>query len=704
MSNFSRLFNPRGVAIVGATEDEGRAGGQALQAIARHGYAGGIFPVNPNYDVIGEHTCFHSVADIAEPCDLAVIAVPARLVPGVIEQCGDRDISFAVVLGGGFREAGAEGIANEERMLAAAKAGGVRLIGPNCLGLVNIHQKVYAGFGSITKPPDLKPGPVSVVIQSGGFGNSMVIQSAAQGVGFRHVVASGNESDIKTPELINAFVDDPQTKVILAYLEGVADGRGLMAAARRAMAAGKPLIILKCGNSRQGLRAAASHTANLTSSYDVFRAALKQCGVIQVKDTHEVSDYAQCFASGRAANGRNVVVMGGSGGSAVAFSDAADEVDLMLTPLADDTMAVLHENLPSVASLENPVDYAAGFISDANAARFQRALDAILADPNVHQVGLLLATSSGRAMFNGVSGVAQALKKTDKPIMLFCSIPYDAGPQGYDLIAAEQIPLVPSPRRIAYAMAALADYTEALEQRERYTASPEPDPSAYRLPPLPDRAVTLDEHESKSVLRSFDVPVTRDTLVLPGAALPANVTFPAAIKIVSRDIAHKSDIGGVRLGVNNQAELEQAVTEVLANAERAAPEAGIAGVLVSEMIHDGMEIIVGVIDDACFGPVVAFGLGGVFAETLRDLSYRVAPFDSAQAHAMIREIRGAKLFDGVRGQPARDVSALASFLVKVSEMAWLLRDRVAEMDINPVLVLPEGEGVVAADALIVLKA
>jgi acetate---CoA ligase (ADP-forming) len=701
MSDFTRLFNPRGVAIIGATEDTIRAGGQALDAITRNGYSGGIFPVNPNYDTLLKLRCYKSVADIDQPCDVAIVAIPAKHVPGIIEQCGAKGIPFAVVLGGGFRETGPEGVTNEEQMLAAVRKGNVRIIGPNCLGLVNIHQKVFTGFGSITKPPMLKPGPVSAVIQSGGFGNSVVIQTAAARVGFRYVVASGNESDIQAPELINAFVDDPETKVILAYLEGVADGRALMAAARRALAAGKPVIILKAGNTQQGLRAAASHTANLTSSYDIFRAAFKQCGVIEVTDTHEAGDYAQCFASGRQARGRNVVVMGGSGGSAVGFSDAADEVGLKLVQLSDKTMTVLRECLPNVASLENPVDYAAGFISDKNMPRYQRALDAVLADPDVHQVGMLFATTTGRTMYNGVTGVVETMKNTDKPILAFCSIPYEAGPEGFDLIEANNIPMQPSPRRVAYAMGKLADYYDSLQQRERICNPPQP--KARALPPLPAGAVTLDEVESKNVLRAFGVPVTRDVLVAPGAALPANLKFPVAVKIASRDIAHKSDIGGVRLNVPDAAQLEKAIAEVLSNAKRAVPQANIAGTIVAEMIADGLETIVGVVNDACFGPVVAFGLGGILAETIRDVTYRVAPFDKIEAHSMICEIRGAKLFDGVRGQPARDVEALADLLVAVSDMAWLMRERVAEMDINPVLVRPVGKGVVAADALVVLK-
>ncbi|MBM3344496.1 MAG: acetate--CoA ligase family protein [Betaproteobacteria bacterium] len=586
-------------------------------------------------------------------------------------------------------------------MLAAAKKTGVRIIGPNCLGLVNVHARVFAGFGSITKPPMLKPGPVSAVIQSGGFGNSVVIQTGAARVGFRYVVASGNESNIQAPEMIDAFVDDPETKVILAYLEGIADGRALMAAARRALAAGKPVIVLKAGNSEQGMRAAASHTANLTSSYGIFRAALKQCGVIEVIDTHEAGDYAQCFASGRLAKGRNVVVMGGSGGSAVGFSDAADEMGLKLIPLSANTMKVLREELPNVASLENPVDYAAGFISDKNMPKYQRALDAVLADPDVHMVGMLFATTTGRTMYNGVEGTAQALKKTDKPILAFCSIPYETAREGFDLLEKAGIPMQPSPRRVAYAMGRIADYYDTLQRRERIVHPREPQPRA--LPPLPAGKVTLDEHESKNVLRAFDVPVANDVLVAPGAALPAKVNFPVAVKIASRDIAHKSDIGGVRLNVQDNTQLEQAVAEVLANAKRAAPNAHIAGTLVSEMITDGLEVIVGAVHDACFGPVVAFGLGGILAETIRDVTYRVPPFDKIEALSMVRELRGARLFEGVRGQPPRDVDALADLLVAVGDMAWLMRERLAELDINPVLVRPKDKGVVAVDALLVLK-
>ena len=283
-TDFTRMFNPRGITIVGANPDLSRPGRQTLLALERHGYGGGVYPVNPRYQEIGGKKCYASVADIDGPVDVAVVALQAKYVPDVMTQCGRKGIRFAVVLGGGFREVGPEGAQLEQQMLAAARAGGVRFIGPNCLGYKNVHDHVFACFGSITRAPDLQPGPVSALIQSGGYGNSMVIQCGYAGVGFRYLVASGSESDIKTTEIIDAYVDDPETKVILTYLEGVHDGRAFMASARRALAAGKPLVVVKAGNTRQGERAAASHTAFMTVSYDIYRAAFKQCGVLEVED------------------------------------------------------------------------------------------------------------------------------------------------------------------------------------------------------------------------------------------------------------------------------------------------------------------------------------------------------------------------------------------------------------------------------------
>jgi acetyltransferase len=703
MTSFERLFDPRGIAVIGASADPTRTGGQTVDALARYGYSGAVYPVNPRYREIGAWRCYATPEEIDGACDIAVIALPAPQVPDMVQRCARMGVPYGIVLGGGFRETGAEGESRERAMVEAARAHGMRLIGPNCLGLVSTENKVYAGFGSLVREPQLAPGPVSAVLQSGGFGNSLVIRCALAGVGFRNVVMSGNEADITAPELIDAYVDDPSTRIILAYLEGIGDGRAFMAAARRALAANKPLIAWKAGNTRQGTRAAASHTANLTGSYDVFRAAFRQCGVIEVHDVDEAADFALCLLAGRRARGRNVAVMGGSGGSAVVFCDTADEVGLTLAPPSESTMTVLRENLPNVASLVNPIDYAAGYPRPGDEPRLSKALEAVLVDPNVDQLGLLYATVLGNTLELGATVLAQAAARSDKPVLAFSVMPRELAGVGQDILKEAGIAVLPSPARVARAMGMLADYSEALAQRDRTDEMLAiPDLPTYTLPPGP---VTLDERESKSLAALFGIPITRDVLLDSKrlADPPVGLRFPVAVKVVSRDIAHKTDIDAVRLGVRDAGELAAAAAEVIENARRARPQAHIAGALACEMIDDGLETIVGVVNDAAFGPVVALGLGGVLAESLRDVTFRIAPFGLDSARKMIGELRAASIFGGVRGKPARDVEALAHTLVRIASMAWILRSRIAEIDINPLLVRPQGAGVVAADALIVLR-
>jgi acetyltransferase len=698
------MFNPRGIAIVGANPDLSRPGRQTVLALERHGYQGGVYPVNPKYQEIGEKKCYASIADIDGPVDVAVVALQAKYVPDVITQCSRKGIRFAVVLGGGFREIGPHGAQLEQQMLAAAHAGGVRFIGPNCLGYKNIHDHVFACFGSITRAPDLKPGPVSALIQSGGYGNSMVIQCGYAGVGFRYLVASGSESDIKTTEIIDAYVDDPGTKVILAYLEGVHDGRAFMASARRALAAGKPLVVVKAGNTRQGERAAASHTAFMTAAYDSYRAAFKQCGVVEVQDIADAADILQTLVGGRLARGRRVAVMSGSGGSLVSFADGADHHELTLTPLNEETQAILREHVPSIGSVVNPVDLTAGYQRAENMPRYVKCIEAILADPGIDQLGVFLATGGGETLVQSAKAIVAARNPGNKPILVFSALPPELTVDGRSILHEAGIPPLATPHRVAAAMGKLADYSWARQRAARL--STEYVPASRPLPTLPSGSGTLDEHSAKEILRAFGLSVTRDVLLDANAAtprLPPHMRYPVAVKIVSRDIAHKTDIGGVRLGIADAAQLEHAFAEILANATKAARNAVVSGVLASEMVSDGIETIIGVLNDSVFGPVVVFGMGGVLAETLRDTTYRVAPFDVETAREMIGELRAAVVFDSLRGQAPRDKDALAKTLSAVSEFAWLARARVAEMDLNPVLARPAGAGVAIADALIVLK-
>lgn len=703
MSGFERLFNPRGIAIVGASADAGRPGGQTVRALQREGFAGGIYPVNPKYTEVAGYVCHAALDRITGDCDLAVIALPAIQVPGAIGQCADRGIGFAVVLGGGFREAGEDGAKIEAEMKAVARARGVRIVGPNCLGFVNVHTRAYAAFGSLTRPPLLEPGSVSAVLQSASLGTSLLIQCAAAGAGFRYVVTSGNEADISAAEWIEACVDDAETRIILAYLEGVSDGRAFMRAARRALAAQKPIVLIKAGNTEQGRRAAASHTANLTGDYDVYRAAFRQCGVIEVPDIPEAADMIACLAGGRLPGGRRVVVIGGSGGAAAMFSDHADEVGLTLPSLKDATVARLKASLPALSSLKNPVDYTAGYPREERGLDFQHAFDTALGDPGVDQMAVMFAAAGSQQLQYGGAVLAKVAAASAKPIVAFSGMTAAIAPEGLQQLRAAGIPVLTSPKRVAGAMARLANYAGVLA-RARHLDN-EKSAAVVPLPELPSGSVTLSEVDSKRLIAAAHVPVTRDRLLpLEPGTFGDDLVFPVVLKIASPDIAHKTDIGAVRLGILNAKELVVAAAEIVTCVRNAMPQARLDGLLAAEMVQDGVETIVGVVNDAAFGPVVVFGLGGVFAETLRDVTYRIAPFGLEEARMMLAELKGRALFDGVRGRPALDVEALALTLVHVSELAWALRDRLQEMDINPLLVRPRGSGVIAADALVILRA
>ncbi|MGH8637678.1 MAG: acetate--CoA ligase family protein, partial [Burkholderiales bacterium] len=585
------LFNPRGIAIVGASGDVTRFGGQTVRALNTSGYAGGVFPVNPKYTEIDGRRCYASIAQIDGPCDLAVIALPAAQVPGAVRQCGEHGIRYAVVLGGGFREMGADGAKLEADMLRVAREGSVRLVGPNCIGLVNVHDNVIAAFGSMTRPPQLQPGQVSVAVQSGGFGMSVVIRCAMQGVGFRYIVASGSESDVTMPELIDAYVDDPETRVIFAYIEGVADGRALMTSLRRALAAGKPVVVWKGGKTGQGARAAQSHTANLTSTYDIYRAALRQCGAVEVSDADQAVDFLLAYAPERLPHGRNVAVVTNTGGSAVVFCDAADAAKLTLASLSEASRARLRALLPPLAAVDNPIDTTAGYPRPEHEANFRGAFEAILADSSVHQLCVLFGTIMGRTFELSTRVLADAAQKSGKPVFGFSAVPREISSEGHEHLRRAGIPLFDSLTRAACTMGLLADYAEA---RQVVAGGQLPalkgDPTV-----LPEGACTLDEHESKRVLSAAGLTVTADTALAlePDPEILKRLAYPIALKLVSRDIAHKSDIGAVRLDLPNPAALARAAAEMVARVRNAAPHAMLSGLLVCEMVTDGVETIVG---------------------------------------------------------------------------------------------------------------
>ena len=698
MASLERLFHPRGVAVIGASTNPVRIGGAPVKALSEFGFKGRIYPVNPKYDAIAGLPCYDDVSEIDGACDLAVIAVPARATAGALRACAAKDIPFAVVLSGGYRESGDDGAALEDDVRRAVEETGIRIVGPNCQGVLNLSDRLYATFGAIANEPDMAAGSVSMAFQSGGFGFTIALLCEESGIGFRYLVSSGNETDITTPELLDAFIDDPGTKVAFAMVEGVSDGRALQAAGRKGAACGKPVIIWKIGNSETGARAAASHTANMTGSYDIYQAAFRQSGILEVTDVEALRDCFAVFGAGRLPKGDGVAVITITGGSGIAFADRAVAGGLQLPDLSDATTAALRGVVPVFGSVQNPVDVTANLFNEVE--NFTDAVDVVLGDPSVDQLCVLMASVSG-ATAEAVSGaIVDAAAKTEKPVTVAWSARRRNAEAAYRLLETADIPIIPTPVRAADASVALHRFAQSRERLAAETGKSAP-ATGHDLPPGNG---ALDERAGKALLRAYGIPVTEDRVIPPDGDVTAGtsgLTFPLVAKILSPDIAHKTDIGGVRLNIADGPALEEAVAEILDNARNAVPDARIEGVLVSEMVT-GQECLIGVVNDDVFGPTVAVGLGGVFAEVLRDVTYRVAPFDAKVAREMLEELRGRALFDGVRGGAPLDVTALADVLAAVSRLAWDGRDRIAELDINPLFVGADGQGVIAADALVVL--
>jgi len=702
MTDLNVLFNPRGIAVVGASPNLAQGGGQALHALIERGYPGSIFPVNPRYPAIGVLKTYGSILDIPGPCDVAIIALPAAAVPKVVADCGAAGIRFAVIHSSGFREAGVCGTTLEHELMDSARAACVRIVGPNCLGVINVPNKVYAAFGSMIRAPFMLPGKVALVSQSGAFGHSMALYCQQAGVGFRYLMAIGNESDVTTADVLDFYLDDPDIEVIIAYVEGIRDGRRLMALGHKAARLGKPILLWKGGQSEQGIHAVASHTANMAGRYDIFRAALEQSGIVELTELEDVPALIRALSSGRVPRGSRFAVLGGSGGSAIVFVDAAARAGLTVPTLGESTTETIRSCVPAAGSADNPIDFTASFLNDTTTEHFRRAVECLASDDSIDQLLIILSTVQGKRALNGARILAEVSALSDKPIFVFSSVPREFMAEAMDELERARIPVLRSPARIARIAGIIVRYAR---HAARLRALPALLPAGQTLPRPRHATTTLDERESKRLLAQHGIPVLEDTFVPKaegGSASSASLSYPVAVKIVSRDLPHKSDIGGVALGIRNAEELVLAIHRIERAVDQKAPQARIAGFIVSPMVQHAIETILGIINDEIFGPVILFGLGGTLAEVSRDVSFRVAPFDEDTAYEMVRTLRASALFDGVRGAPCSDIPALCQVISRLSEVAWALRDSIVELDINPLFVRGVGHGVAAADALAVV--
>ena len=701
-TDLAKFFNPRSIAIIGASQDLVSISGQPLNHLVSHNYAGNIYPVNPKYQDILGVKCYPSLAALPEVPDLVLVLINAARVADMLRECGRLGVPYVIVFSSGFSETGGKGVAMQRELAAIAAEYNIGIIGPNCQGMINPADRVYAGFGS-NFSADYDGGRISMVSQSGGFGFSVMNLAALDGgLNFRQMVTTGNEIGVSSLDFINYFIDDAYTDIIVCYMEGVKDAHRLIETGNRALARKKPIFAWKVGNSEQGQKAAASHTANLGGAMALYKAAFRQGGIIQVDDIQDVIDYSLAFQCGKLPRGNRVAIITISGGAGILMTDECVSRGMQVPQLAAATIDKLRDIVPSFGSLGNPVDVTAAIFSDLT--MISRTLNAVLDDPNVDSIAMINASLMGGLAASVAKEIAAVAAHSDKPIFLAWSARDVVAQEAYAMLDAVKIPHYKSPVRCGRALAALSWHAEAMRRAEAVRAEKVPViTSAAARKMLAGRQDDVIEFAAKQVLAQYGIGITKEELATSrddAVVLAQRIGYPVVLKVQSSDISHKTEAKAVRLGLASDADVAAAYDEILRNAKAYKSDARIDGVLVQEMVGGGIEAILGVTNDPLFGPAVMFGLGGIFAEVLKDVAFRIAPVTKSGALEMIAEIKGYAVLTGARGAAHADIDALADAIVRLSALALDLKDHVAELDINPLFVFPNGHGVKAGDALI----
>lgn len=688
------LFEPRSIAIFGASDDVTKIGGRPLQFLQKYGYAGGIYPINRKAGLVQSLRAYASLAELPEVPELAVIAVPPAGVLDAVQDCARRGVKAAVILSAGFSEMGEEGSRLQARIGEVARATGMRIVGPNCLGAIGVPDKSIATFSVALESSFPAAGSVGIVSQSGNLGSFTLRLAGERGLGVSRMLTTGNECDVDIADAIASLAADPGTSVILCCMETCRDGAKLMQAMAMAREAGKPLVVLKVGVSEAGSAAAASHTGALAGSDAVFDAVLRQGGALRVPSIElllEVGHALSVVGPARVPGGRRVAVLTASGGFGVLLADAASAQGLALPRLAAQTQERILSVVPFAAP-SNPVDMTAQVSSRPEV--LAQMLGAVARDDSCDALILQSANAFHVPRLRGVFLEALAQVRKDHParlILLCARAPDDVRTR----LNAMGFPVVEGIDAACATLAALLRF--GARDPARAAA-----PAIARVPLAAEAFAT--EASAKAVLAEAGLPVPREAIAHSlGEALAAAraMGFPLVLKIVSPDIAHKTEVGGVFVGVRSEAQLREEYEQLLARVALKAPGARIAGVLVAQMVQGGVELILGARKDPVFGPMVMVGLGGIFAEIFKDVALQPAPVDEAQATAMLQSLKAFPLLDGARGRPKADVQAAAKAIAALSRFAVRHADSVCEIDINPLVVLEQGRGAHALDALLV---
>jgi acetate---CoA ligase (ADP-forming) len=696
MSDLEPLLRPRSIAILGASTDYSKINGRTLKFLLAKGYRGRIFPVNPKYDRIGGLRCYPDIASLPEAPDLAVVAVPARAVPASLRALGERGARAAIVFSSGFGETGDAGRALEEEAVAAARATGLRLCGPNCLGLINAYESVIATFGQYADGETL-PGPVAFVTQSGAFGTAIAALARRRGLGLGYFVNTGNEGDVDFVQVMRAVLEDPRVAVGAGYIEGLRNGRGLLELAEYALRAGKPLVLAKVGRTAAGARAAASHTGSLAGADDVFDGVIRGRGIIRARNEEHMLDIVEAFAHCALPAGEGLGIVTQSGGAGVLLADRAEELGITVPVLAPETQRRLKEALPGFGTSGNPVDVTGQFVAEP--ALLRDTVRIVLEDPQVH-AGIVWIQLMD-AHVDTLLAIFEEIKAQARKPLIVCWVA--ASEKALAGLRQRGIAVLRGAEPAVDACAALMHFARA---RREFLAS-ETGRAALRVPALdlPGAAGPVPALAARALLARAGVATAASELARDAdeaVAAAGRLGHPVALKVESPDILHKTEAQGVKLGLDDAGAVRAAYSALLDSARRYKERARIDGALVQAMAHGDAELVVGLHRDSAFGTVVMAGLGGIHVEVLRDVAFRAVPVTAAEAGRMLDELRGRALLDGVRGRRPVDRAALAQLISAVSCFGAAAGERLESLDINPVLAGPDGA--IAVDWLLLLNA
>ena len=689
--------DPQAVAVIGASRTPGKLGHSVLQNVIQHGFGGAIYPINPGAGTLLGLECYPSVLAVPGPIDLAIIVIPSQYVAEALVECGEKGIRGAVIISAGFREEGHRGRTQERELVAIAHRFGMRLVGPNSLGIIDTIASLNASF-AVGMPGS---GSIAFMSQSGALCTSILDMALSDQVGFSRFVSLGNKADVDEITLMEAWKTDPHTRVIMAYLEGIEEGEEFI---RIAMEVGrdKPIIAIKPGCTDAGSRAVSSHTGTLVGLEKAYEAAFLQSGVIRARSVQDLFDYSIAFARQPLLLSDGIAIITNAGGPGIMAADACELAGLRLASLEYESGRILREALPPAVSILNPVD----LLGDALADRYELALRTVLDDPNVGGVIVIVTPQSMTEVDETAQLIGMQSRRCEKPVF-GCFMGAGAVAPGIQILNSYQVPNYPVPERAVAAMAAMMRY-------RRWRELPPIEPESFSVDRDRVRSLieairaegrlSVSEVEAREIMEAYGISTPRALLArdaAEAARAAETMGFPVAVKIASPDILHKTEVGGIQLHLTSSSAVREAFDLIVYRASRYMAGADIWGCLVQEMVEEGKEVRIGMSRDPHFGPIMSFGLGGICIEALKDVASRVAPLDRRTAAEMMAGIRGYSLLRGVHDEQVPDLEALLDALLRLSQLVVDFPEFV-ELDINPLVVFEEGRGVSGIDVRLVL--